>query len=427
MTASLKSGKGVVSATSKVIKETNALYLFEDSPLSSPQAQTKSESRPWYKWGDSDNLPQEIFDRIAKNDVMFNAIETSAALLVGLGVNCYTESIVGDKRIQTPVINKDIEEFLEQTQYNSFLYRKAWNTEFCANAFSMLKFDKTGKVSEIKDYDPQDVRAEFYSPSGIIQSYYTCGDFSTNPVYSKDDKDNKNSVFPVRSSKQIKYDAGNSGNFMHHSRYHMAGQKYYSFPRWWFGLDAWLQLSNLIPRFQLANIKNGISPKYLVRIPDFVFDECTDDEAKQKKRQEIVNSIEKKLGGADNAGKTLSVLKQMIGDKEISIDVEPIKFENLDKLFLDTFDISTRAISRAVGIDPKLAGMDSGGKLGSGSDTVQTYNFHLAKNAYKEQVLLEELYMIKRINKWPADIKFSLGKMIFTTMDQNPSGFKNVA
>lgn len=413
----------VVFPSSEAVKVgREALYLFEDSPLSSPSRQRRTESKPWYKWGDDDNLPQRIFDRCAQNDSMFNAIDTSASLMVGSGVYCFREVFENNEIIQVPQYVPEFEDFIEQSNYNEFLYQNDWNKEFSANSFALFKINAAGKVQEVKAYDPQDCRAEYYTGNQIL-NYYTCGDFTRGKYTGKED--HENSVHKIKSTVQIDLAAPKMGNYMMHNRYHMAGQKYYSFPRWWFGLKAWLELSNLIPRFQLANIKNGISPKYLIKMPENLFAHCKDEKEKLKKKQQLIDDFERKIAGADNAGKTIAVFKTYIGDKEISIDIVPIDFKQLDNVFLNTFDVSARAISRGIGIDPSLAGMDSGGKLGSGSDKVQTYNFHMVKQSPKEMLSLKELYLVKKINKWPADLKFGLRKRIFTSMDKNPTGTEN--
>jgi hypothetical protein len=404
-----------------------ALYEYVDSDISGLVPKKKNEARPWYNWGANNLFPNDIFKHVYLNDIKPELIKQSVDLICGNGVFTYREII-------DPTTKKKTIELVDDPQINDFFYRnridtffreRVHNLELYGNAFAELIPDGNNKIQWIKNKPACDVRAEYIDPSfGRILNYYLCGDWRF-AIY---DQSQTGGGTVDKISSFFRYDEARYDKYIHHSKYYLPGQDYYSFPIWYFGTKAWAELSTEISSFQLANLQNGMSLRFHVKIPKTYFDQFP-EEKREAKKAEIQDALDDMLAGSENASKTFFSFIDTIGGSQVQgWDIIPINFDSKDDTFLNTFDVSSRANSRGHGIHPTLSGIDIKGNLGSGSEILNLYNYHVGVKAVGQRdVALEIFYDISERNGWDRSIKFGVEYVQMTTVDKNPTGKQNVA
>ncbi len=423
-----------------------AQYVRDDRNPSESTPQKKSATNRWYKWGDDDDAPNDIYKTAYNNDLMPVIIERKASLISGLGVSLYTKKIdEKGKIIKEPVdLEKEplIQDFFEENEIDLYLHKRALHLETFANAFTSFYLGNGGayknKIVRMVAESVQNVRCGFYEDYtstkngmlNLVKEFYLSGDFKKSRITQKegvDDSNTSTSDFIAVNSAELDFkDAFKKGRSILHTRYPQSGQDYYSYPNWYFGLGGWIDLAAKISTFQNANIDNAMYAKQLVVIPQSLIE----SQAKSKNiddlkaaRLKIIQDIEDQLAGGKNAGKTLCVVEYNNMGQRDKVTLQKIENNNNDTLFLQSYDLCTRAISRAMGLSPILAGLHLDGSQGSGSEIKYLYNYEVQVAAPKRRLLLRDLEFVKKVNGWPKNIHFEIenAKMIDTA--DNKSGF----
>lgn len=416
----LRQGAG----SSSFVYSPKAVYEFQDETVLQESApQKENDSRPWYKFGDDNLLPQQIVDAIYKNDVLPSNIETDQNLIVGGGLTYWTKKREATGEIQDFSSIPEVDEFLQGFDHREYMRLRLSNLAHTFNTPTefVMNDESTPKVVSLKSLDVLDVRSGFQKPStGEVEKFYICGNWH-KPNFTPEDEQ-KGNVISVPAYN--KYSKEQASKFIRWSRYHIPGQKYYSFPSWWFAIKNWLALSVEISKFQLANINNGMNVKFHIKIPASFLSQFTTEDAKTKAKEDIQAQIEQNLLGAANAGKTWSSYTAHVNGQQVEgIEIVPIQYDSKDDTFMKTFEVSTRAISRASYVDPTLAGIDLNGNLGSGSEIRSKYNYHVGVKANgRRDVALEDMYIVSKLNGFPANLEWGFNLVTLVTTDKSATG-----
>jgi hypothetical protein len=436
----------VVKASDHLIGK-HSIYVYSDENPEQTRRQNKQTNgiKVWYKWGDDDRLPNRFFDKSYENDLLPIIIERKASLISGIDVAIYKDIKEGTqttKDYQLLSSYPEIEDFFLDNDIDLYLNDRAKNLQTFYNAFTTFYKGRAvlaNKIVKLRNESVQKFRCGFYeeykSPTGetinMVKTYYKSGDFKMAAFNIKKQGGNINpdsllisDVIPYASADLHPDSLKNEESFVKHTKIYQSGQDYYSFPEHYFAIKAWLGLSKKIPIYQESNIDNSITPKSLVIIPAKIVEarasaKNTKDYLKIQK--EIADEIETQLSGAKNAGKTISSISYTVGDgKTEHIQILPIVNNNNDSLFLQSYDVSTRAISRSSGLSPILAGIHLDGSQGSGSEIKYLYNYEVQVAAAKRKLLLADIRYVAKFNGWPKDLKFEIvnAKMIDTAQDK---------
>lgn len=406
--------------TSQVYFGKAAVYTFGDSKLTNARQDPKpTADKPWYPWGDTNEFPQEVFDTVYENDIKPDLIETSVNMLLGDGVQYYYRVPQNGKWGKSYVIVDEVERLFEACDIQQFCIERATNLELFANAFTE-GIEENGRVVNIKNKTALDVRAEFYNQAlGRICNYYVSGNWKKARYIQ--DTDTPNCWRVPAFNKFV-----GQPKWLHHSKYYMPGQDYYSFPIWWFGTKKWAELSNEVPGYQLGNIKNASNLKLHIEGPASYFDDCDGDQQKElDKKKSLQKELDEKLLNVD-ADKRASIFYtwvEQIGGVTEEWKITPIDLNLQDKTFLDSYNVSSRANTRGHGIHPVLAGIDLGGNLGSGSEIRNLFNYQMiAKLPKKRQTFLQIFYDFKAKNKLDSRLEFEISYQQMVTGDVSSSG-----
>jgi len=339
---------------------------------------------------------------------------------------------------------QEMRDFFVNNNIDEYLEGRAKNLRIFANSFTSLFFGRgtqSNKIVYLKNENTQDCRLGFkkLKPNNdeitsLISEYiFLCGDYSKKsfkyvPILKNEKETNE--VLVVLSAENSTSRFKGQSRIIRHTKDYQSGQDYYSVPKWYESASAWLELAANIPVFQNALLKNGIFPGYEIEIPAEIIAEkkAIDNEKTEKDiKQEIVNGISETLKGSSKAGVTLTHISYLNGGVERKIKVTPIEIKASDKLFLESYDVCTRAISRASNVHPVLAGIALSSSLGSGSEIKYLYNWAVQKERAARRRLLSDLDFIKKINGWPQDIYFGIknAKMLDTAIEKTGVGSVN--
>ncbi|MGV4509084.1 hypothetical protein ACQ1Q1_11950, partial [Ornithobacterium rhinotracheale] len=123
----------------------------------------------------------------------------------------------------------------------------------------------------------------------------------------------------------------------------------------------------------------------------------------EKKRDEVVNTIDEHMSGNEAAGRSLisPYFKDMNGNLMRGIEIVPIDDKIKDGNFLPDAAAGNSQILFAMGVDPSLigAGIPGGKNLsGSGSDKREAYTILCSKMPFKRMHLLEVFNFIRDFN-----------------------------
>lgn len=369
-------------------------------------------------WG-ADNLqPQRMLALVYGNHLKPQLIYTARDFLLGSELGLYRKVIEGRKKIYEPVIDPKIEDWLEMIDVKNLMRASAFNMEFSDNYFSAFELDKRKEVVGIQNFDCTMTRAGV-TTAMRPERYHLHPDWrnvkaaeiQTLPAY-----DRKN---PLRF-----------GDFIYHGRDWTVGQKYYSAPPFW-GTEKWTKLSNKIPDFHLSGLDNGYNVKYHIEIPADYFDQYGDtDKEREEAEKLLLEQMNEMMSGVDNVDKVFvskfavdSSGKQLPGWK-----ITPLANTMSDKAYEAVNQQANIAHTAGHGIDPSLAGIDTGSKLGgSGSEKRISYQLHIAlRTPNKRDILLEQLNVAKKINGWNPEYVFRFDDIEITTLAEEKTGKKEL-
>ncbi len=399
------------------------------------------ESVQFASWGRQNDLPVIRQKLAMENGIASQLLETKRNLLLGNGLMLYKERFEqtkdGTRRIvdecPIPPIMSDWTEANEADEVNRTAARELI---LQGQYFIEHLHNLGGDCESVEQFECRFVRAEKLSqaaeksPRSRIKNWLLAGDWSKR---AKDIESVQNYNRRAKK-KQTKYIRRFGDN--------MWGSLYYFSPTWWASRQ-WVRLANIIPKFHLKNIQNGYLIRYHVEFPKDYFIESKKPYAQltPKEREEVktkaderrtafmrkINSI---LVGVENVGRTLFTsyeINRQLGKEFPGVKVTPITVDLKDKALLELFDKSNQATISSQGILPALSGIETQGKLSSGSEIRNALAFYLAtKTPEPRRVLFAWLNAIGKTNGWFTGqyqgCQFGARDVIITTTDKEKKG-----
>ncbi|WP_210521894.1 hypothetical protein [Hymenobacter terricola] len=370
-------------------------------------------------WG-ADNLqPQKMLELVYNNHIKPQLITTARDFLLGSRVGCFTRKVVAGKIVVEPVIDTAMEDWYESIDGDAAMQSLAYNLEGFANYFSVLSLASKNYVEGIQSFDATVVRA-LVTTRPRPDRYALHHDWRN---FKADEAQILPAYDPLNPSK--------FGECLLHGRDWTPGQKYYDVPPYW-GTRKWTEVSNKIPRFHSSGLDNGYNLKYHIRIPAGYFDQFGDTpEKRQAAERELMGAMNEMLAGVDNADKAFvsKFAVDAMGKALPGWEIVPIENKMSDKAYDSVNTQANIAHTSGHGIDPSLAGIDTGGKFGgSGSEKRISYQLHIAlRTPTKRKILLQTLRAAHKINGFNPEHQFGFEDVDLTTLAENPTGQQKVA
>lgn len=374
-------------------------------------------------WGATNRLPQETVELVSKNHIKPKLLETERDFLMGNRLVLTKERIENGKSIFDVVKDSEIEDWADEVNLAKYWMKTCTNYIDTANTLSIAEISsKTMKISSLIAADILECRKGKII-NGETRTFYT------HPTWKSPVQSEIKSIPAYDRSKEIRKQ-------LIFGYWHMnekTGQSYYSYPAWW-GTSNWTQISNLIPSFHLSGLKNGYNIKYIIKVPYMQFLKMTggseDPQKIAEAKAQVSQEMSTMLSGQDNVNKNILLTKYVDNNaREIpGWEIIPLDNKNTDEQYIKLDEHANINQASGHGIDPSLAGIDTGRGLGkSGSELRLTYQVHLAlRTPQQRQISLEFLNsIVMKVNGWKdKGLRFSVEDMDLTTLDVNKTGMQ---
>jgi hypothetical protein len=348
-------------------------------------------------WGDDNNFPGMIKQLLGKDAEMKELINWCVRAAYGKGLVC-VNTVDWDK--DGNPIYEAIRDFNIINWFTSPQVRK-----YCIEAFidlftyfnvfpEIIPTRDRSKIYSIEIKEAIDCRWAQMGDDGKLKTVI----FNKNWPAAKLDDPKQTTLIDAIDPYDYDIVAGVKANkalkkFIYPLNYPTIGSTYYQVAHWdGLRVSGWLDIAAKIPEFKTALLKNQMSIKYLIRIPNGYWpsvhknwDTLTATKQSEIKKAKL-EEINKSLTDVKNAGKSIlnevgidPITKEKIPGWEIL----PIDDKTKPGAFLEDSQEASAHKMRALGLDPTL-GMGAG----SGSDKQLAWNIYLALiDPYREIVL----------------------------------------
>ena len=233
-------------------------------------------------WGDRHNLyPQMVYDLISDNKLLPEILSKQVEFLFGRGPYLYTEEVVGEgkdaKKVRTPVVDKDIDAWLESWEekgyddYKDYLRNQIADYYHVKACVSKYIFNKSRRIPGFTDILPiaalqyvGSEKARFATKTHEYtkalkdseMTHIAVGDWLSP---SKSDFD----IFPRFNPAKPFKDAV-AISFVKEKTF---TKDIYPYNDWFKGLFEWIKGANLTPRYINSFLKNALNAFVHVEIP----------------------------------------------------------------------------------------------------------------------------------------------------------------
>jgi len=406
-------------------------------PTKAPLISTPAEETvgsEYQKWGATNLYPKEIREKIQKSTTANPLAVKSVCMMYGSGLVYFKELKEKDGVSRDFSEIKEVEEFLYNNDIESFLIERLMDHRFYNNMFCEYLLNAAAtEILSLNHLEAEFCRFGSVKEGKIINVKYS-SDWSKTSITPQDipyisdlEKRNRDSI--LNKAKSAK-------KFATHSGLPSPGTTMYNIPVH-AGLvreNGWLDYSNSIPELMNQINKSGLKVRYHVEIPveywttvEPKFQSMTKEEQKKIMDLEIdrMEDFLIKNGSAifySNYSKDKITGKEIPGWKITAIK-DPVERDK----FLTSVQEADVQSARSFMVDLSLAGIQSeGGKMGAGSGSDKRVGFdNSISMTHAEQLyVLEPLYVVKRFNNWPINLKFAFQHEITTTLNENKNGVK---
>ncbi len=386
----------------------------------------------WSNWGSNNLFPQDLLTDLESNSVAMRALDKRKRVHFGRGIVAYREKKDAAGEVTREIVTDPVvTEFFRVNKINLQWPDLILGLEIFANGWVEFILNK-GKtqVNRIYVKDPAYCRVAKMDENDKIDFMYYSARWEMMPqddgTYMKD--------LPMFDSSRYDGTKYPDGQFAMQLSYRSFNKSYYALPVWHsVRANKWLSIANKVPMLKEAIMKNQMTIKYHIEIPDDYFTTRFPPadytkEQREAKRAEVLQDMNDFLANVENSGKALvtyafySKAKQdyLTGWK---INVIENKLEN--SAYLPDSQAANSEILFAIGVDPCLIGAGlPGGKMGagSGSDKREAYWMLNADMGTDRAVSLSPLYFIRDFNHWDPTIQFDyICVDTSQTQDQHPS------
>ncbi|HQU51425.1 MAG TPA: hypothetical protein PK643_00355 [Saprospiraceae bacterium] len=408
-----------------------------------PKDSTGLGSGKWATWGNKDNLPTDIRQKLEKVPVASAAIYRLVAMMYGNGLSYYNNQDLKDGNTKVKrAYTQEIEDWLDRNYIRDrYLVAQLTDYRMFFNCFSEMILSLDEKTITGLYHKPAEFcRLEKQNEKTLnIDFLYFSPDFGASQRPSAN-RMKKIPLFVWYEEDQF-LEKLKGRKFAWHSKFETPSITYYAKP-FSIGLfreNGWIDAAIAVPEVVNSMMRNQVVLKYQILIPETYFsiryvewDSYTDEQRKEA-IDEVIQSINDSLVGTDNAFTSITtVFKQ---DPISGADVGKLEIIAIDdKVKKDEWvPSSTTAdaqIVQGLGLHPSQVGLaNEGGKMGagSGSDQRESFNTGISLNTIDQRIVLSALNYVARFNArtnkaW--DVTFFIDHTEHTTTNQQESGLK---
>lgn len=414
---------------------------------------------PWAKWySQDDNHPIKVIEAVETNAQLASTLYWKANAIISGGlVYGFVNYDAEGREILQPTKDKKVEEFLKNSNIKRFLREEAHEFYHFWNCFPELVLNKARtEFVAMKNHESSFCRWKKKNDRGIIEECWIHPDFGSfaidsnanNGIARPNGRNVNGQYADIKKIQAIHNDMdrvkrvrdARAMNWVFPVKGTSSGYVYYERAPW----DAlrrskWLDISNQIAQFKLANLENQMQIKYWIKVPDWWFTEWKYEgkwkSMTHRQKQEAIKKEFDKfndfLTGAKNSGKTImTAFKTDINsrkEKWADWEIEEFKPNTLDAVYNDDSEISSNYISNGLGVHSSLVGTAPGkNSLGSkGSEIRNLFNIYISNSKPEQDILLEVLEFVRDYNQWDPNLQFWFKNYWLTTLDNVSTGDRN--
>jgi len=435
-----------------VLTATNTTRLLADPAADPKDIVVKGMDDPpkMVPWGEDNDLPQQLIEKVYKLPQMTSNLWFNIVASYGDGIRpvkiTYNEK--KEKVIEPYTDNEDLNKFFEENDIDGYLLEQLTDMHWFFNVFTEIIFNKENgenrKIVEIRNKEATFSRwSEIDKKTFRIAYHYYFAywgdkqpDTEDRICYATPVLDPHN---PARHLRKI-MDEDKSKNwdkrrnrFIVPVSFPTPGRNYYQKPYWYSLIESgWYDFAIKIPEFKKSVMTNQIAVKYIVSLAPGYFHEIfkhekiTDDKKQLERIKKEYADIKKFLKDAENAGKSIITMQKTDPKGQpypmIKIDVVNAGKKEGGDYIEDSEEVSN-IIAAGFMVHPSIYGPSAGkNKPISGTEARELFIIKQAILKPFRDRILRPLYLIKAINKWPADLHFVIPNLELTTLDNNKTG-----
>lgn len=365
--------------------------------------------KDYMPWAPNNQKPFEIIKEIEQSALLDAIIDKQVKLLTSGGVMYGHQIIENNQRILVPIIENEIEEWLQMTEFDRFCEEEADAHYTFNNRFPEMTLDLGRRVTGIYSNDPSECRLGLQNQSGrrkgLIDKVYISADWRER--YHADNAVVADAVDPyydivgqVREGKAFKY--------VFPGRMQTRGRKYYQRSKIENLVESgWLDVAKSIPEWKRQIMENQISIKYHIEVSrDYWnrkhprFNELSERKQKEIERKEIdafLKFFKKKQGGVKLSSFKMEAGKEYPDWKITQIGSDKVYGEGA---YIEDDVQSGFVIARGMGMHPSQIGISPGKGMGagSGSDIRMANNAHILAAKPDQRKILRPAYYASALN-----------------------------
>lgn len=436
-------GVYVIETADAIINFSSASKLVPQH--STPKMELTEENEEWCKWGDDNQYPKTLMQKIQKVGAAVGGLDVLTSAHFGTGIKIFEMvETEGDATFKEKIPSSvpEIYDFFDRTQFDIIFSDIISDFETFGVAFPEFLLSPNGNdIISVTRHQASYCRFE-KPKNGIIQNVII------NTAWGESQFDRKNNIkvpcfSQYLSVEEIQEECKKRGirKFIVPIVNTLTIEKIYPSVNWHSSFKSgWIDVVLSIPYFKKNMYEKQFNFKYLIHIADDYFvhrygvDEWNkfSNEVKEQYREYLIESIDKNMSGNEAGGKSL--ISPFFRDKNSGelikgIQIDEIKQTLASGEFLPDASAGNSEILFSMGVDPALlgAGVPGGKNLsGSGSDKREAWTILCARLPRKHIRTLLVFRIIQKWNGWNPDYVAKLPNINLTTLDKNPNGQQKV-
>lgn len=399
-------------------------------------------------FGQYNNLPGELKDLIKNNHLLPEILAKQVRFMYGQGPWLFKNQITNEKLKRVPV---DAAQFARVWQWlnswksagladdvRTYLKRTAREYYYTEGVFSKWRFNKSRRIGgalPVRGLEHVPTTRVRLGKRGVIDITKPLEDEILDLViYSQWDKPYKMDfeVFPrLNKANPLQHPVA-----INYTRDFGYGEEVYSFPSFYYGLIEWIKGSNLNPKYINSYLKNSLSAKLHVLIPDVWIQQktetlkqiCENNKSRDQQSLPLITTydgltdigttfshglvnklIDKKLeklssvlsGEGENQGKAFISRKFQTehGVEEWEFKEIPVKYKEFIQSIIEVDKRAVEVILAGKGLPPSISNVTKDGVFqSSGSDAYYNYMIYLNSLHYAEEFITEDINRALWIN-----------------------------
>lgn len=401
--------------------------LFNDAisvkprQLVDPEVKDNQEIK---NWGDDNNYPQWVLEQIKDVTLVEPILEWKARALYSGGLTYGILSVddKGEEKFKR-IIDTEIENWLERTNITHYIECAAINFYTFYNAWAQFTQSRTGeKITYLTALDTAESRLQRKSNKGVIKKLYVSPDWE-----KYNDKAKETAKFdlyhPIFTDEKEWRTIANH-QFAYSLSAPSPGRAYYQKAPWHVILENWLTIARAIPEFKKALLKNQLTIKYIIKVPEWWWEHRYKDWSKKKEKERLalmrqeLTDFEDFFSGKKQGNSFMYTQKDSTHTtKYAEWTVEVIDDKVKEGMYIEDSQEADAHIFKNLNVDPTLFGNSTGkdrSGSGSGSDKRVAWNNYILMTKPHQDKILSPLQLVSRWNGWQERLAPNDGeKLVF--------------